>query len=186
MTPKMQASPPGTAVGLVRVMFRGGFDTTISGLAAALNQLAQSPEQWALLRANPRLAVGAFDEALRHESPARLMSRTTVEGDITLGQYKLPGDAKISAFIGAANRDPRRWLDPAKFDIQRPTPGTHLAFGASAHICIGMLIAKFEAEAILVALAKRIRTIEPDGAPSYRLVNTLRTLASLPLRITAD
>jgi cytochrome P450 len=86
-------------------------------------------------------------------------------------------------FIGAANRDPRKWERPDMFDITRHTTGLHLAFGSGAHLCIGNMIARLEADVILTALAKRIVSFELAGEPSYRIINTLRTLKELPLRI---
>ncbi|MDN5926973.1 MAG: cytochrome P450 [Hyphomicrobiales bacterium] len=177
--------PKGTAVGLVRVLFRGGFDTTISGIAFALQQLAAHPRWWNWLREDWRRAGAVFDEALRHQSPAQVMFRTTVPEGATIGSHSLEGDKKIAVFIGAANRDPRRWDKPEIFDPTRDVSGAHLAFGVGAHACLGLLIAKFEAEAVLGAFARRVNTLEPDGKPKYRLVNTLRTLSSLPLRVTA-
>jgi len=178
------ALPPGTALSLVRVLFRGGFDTTIAGIAATLEQLARNPQQWDALRANPSLAAAAFAEALRHASPAQLMFRTTRPGGVTLSGHELEGDVKIAAFIGAANRDPERWANPEVFDITRETAG-HLAFGAGAHVCLGLMIARMEAEAVLGALARRVQRLDFDGPVEHRLVNTLRTHATLPLLVTA-
>ncbi len=176
------ALPAGTALGLVRVLFRGGFDTTIAGIGATLDQLARNPDQWVALRSDPSKAGAAFVEALRHASPAQLMFRTTVADGVDLGGTHLDGNVKVAAFIGAANRDPRKWRDPEKFDITRDTSG-HLAFGAGAHVCLGLMIARMEAEAILSAMARRIERLELDGPVEHRLVNTLRTHSKLPLRI---
>jgi 4-methoxybenzoate monooxygenase (O-demethylating) len=177
--------PQGTALGLVRVLFRGGFDTTISGIAFALQQLASQPAWWDWLCEDVRRAGVVFDEALRHQSPAQVMFRATVPDGARLGGHDLEGDRKIAVFIGAANRDPRQWSEPETFDPSRQVSGQHLAFGAGAHTCLGLLIAKFEAEAFLGAVVKHVKTIKLDGVAKYRLVNTLRTLNSLPLRLAA-
>src|SRR3546814_5980763 len=88
-------------------MFRGGFDTSIAGISAALHQLALAPGQWTFLSEKPALASSAFDEALRHQSPAQVMFRTTVANEVELSGQRLEPDTKIAVFIGAANRDPR-------------------------------------------------------------------------------
>ena len=93
-------------------------------------------------------------------------------------------DTKVGYYPGAANRDPRKWTDPEKFDIARPVLGVHRAFGVGSHICIGQMIARLEAECMLGAIIRRAKTIAPAGVPSYRLVNTLRTFDSLPVRVT--
>jgi cytochrome P450 len=173
----------GTAEYHVRSFFRAGVDTTIAGIGFALNQLARHPQQYEMVRADPVKVRNAFEEAIRHESPAQVLFRTTC-GDTELSGYRLRGDVKVGFYPGAANRDPRNWTEPDKFDIARQVVGAHLAFGAGPHMCIGQMIARLEAECILGALAARARTIQLAGPPVYRLVNTLRTLESLPLLIT--
>lgn len=168
----------------VRSFLRAGVDTTIAGIGHTLNLLAQNPDQWAKVKADPGKVKGAFDEAIRLHSPAQIIFRTTV-GEVELGGYRLKGDVKLANFLGAANRDPLKFVNPDSFDVDRETAGVHLALGAGHHICIGQMIARVEAEAILGALVRRVDRIEPTGEPIYRLVNTLRTLRSLPLKLHA-
>jgi cytochrome P450 len=174
---------PGFAANLTRSFLRGGMDTTISGIGAALHALAQDPDQWALLRSDPALARGAFDEAIRFEAPVQVMFRTTREG-AALGGVALAPDTKIAAFIGAANRDVNKWPDADRFDLRRQGAG-HLAFGHGAHVCIGQMIARLEAECLLGALARRVKRLSLAGSPVHRPVNTLRTLDRLPLVVEA-
>lgn len=166
----------------VRSFFRAGTDTTMAGIGFALNQLARSAEQYDQVRAAPALVRNAFEEAIRHESPAQLLFRTTTE-EVELSGCRLHGDVKVGLFFGCANRDPRRWADPGKYDVDRQVLGEHRAFGAGAHMCIGQMIARLEAESILTELVKRVRRIELTGEVEYKLNNTLRTLKSLPLRL---
>ncbi|NPC59022.1 cytochrome P450 [Caenimonas soli] len=171
----------GFAANLTRSFLRGGMDTTISGIGAALQALARDPGQWELLRADPALARNAFEEAIRFESPVQVMFRTTCEGAELSGMVLEPG-TKIAAFMGAANRDPRKWPDAHVFDLRRPAGG-QLAFGHGAHLCIGQMIARLEAECLIGALARRVRSITVAGEPAYRPINTLRILDRLPLRV---
>jgi hypothetical protein len=171
----------GVAANLTRSFLRGGMDTTISGIGAALLALARDPAQWAMLRAEPALARNAFEEAIRFESPVQVMFRTTREG-AELGGVALAPDTKIAAFIGAANRDTARWPDADRFDLRRQAAG-HVAFGQGAHVCIGQMIARLEAECLIGALARRARRLTLAGEPVYRPVNTLRTLDRLPLEV---
>jgi cytochrome P450 len=105
---------------------------------------------------------------------------TTCETE--LGGARLPADAKILLFLGAANRDPRRWPAPDTFDIDRKAGG-HVGFGYGIHACVGQMVARLEGEIMLTALARRAATLELAGEPVRRLNNTLRGLASLPLRV---
>jgi len=166
---------------LVRALLSAGVDTTVNGLGAALAALAQAPDQWARLHADPGLARGAFEEAIRYESPVQTFFRTT-SCDVELGGVTVPEGSKVLMFLAAANRDPRRWADPDRFDITRNASG-HVGFGAGIHMCVGQVLARLEGEAMLAVLARRVARIEVTGAPMRRYNNTLRGLKSLPLRL---
>jgi 4-methoxybenzoate monooxygenase (O-demethylating) len=173
---------PGTAPLQVRSFLRAGVDTTIAGIGHTLHFLARHPDQFAQVLADQTKSRGAFEEAIRLESPAANLFRTTA-CDTELSGVRLKGDVKVAMFMGAGNRDPRKWPDADKFDLNRQSAGVHLALGAGDHICIGQMIARLEAECILSAIAKRVRSIELAGEPAYKVVNTLRTLHHLPLRL---
>jgi len=119
---------------------------------------------------------------LRFESSVQTFFRTTTTATV-LGGAERPAGAKILLFLGAANRDPRRWEAPDRFDIERKTAG-HVALGYGIYGCVGQAVARFEGEIMLTALAEHIERIELAGPPARRLNNTLRGLSSLPLRIT--
>ena len=167
---------------LVRSILTAGVDTTVNGIGAALYCLARFPGQWEKLRADPTLARAAFEEAVRFESPVQTFFRTTTCAT-ELGGVPLEADRKVLLFLGAANRDPRRWESPESYDIERKTLG-HVGFGAGIHVCVGQLLARLEGEVVLQALVRRVRTLELAGAPARRFNNTLRGLQHLPVRVT--
>jgi cytochrome P450 len=166
---------------LVRSLLSAGIDTTVNGLGAAVYCLARFPEEWARLRNDPSLARNAFEEAVRFESPVQTFFRTTTK-DVDIGGHDIGEGEKILMFLGAANRDPRRWADPDRYDITRKTSG-HVGFGAGIHMCVGQLVARLEGEAVLAALARRVATIEITGPVKRRYNNTLRGLESLPITL---
>jgi len=86
--------------------------------------------------------------------------------------------------LGAANRDPRRWPDADRYDIDRSTAG-HVGFGAGVHMCVGQLLARLEGETLLGALVHALASLEPDGEPTPLLNNTLRGWARMPVRAAA-
>jgi len=172
----------GTAPLHVRSFFRAGVDTTISSIESTISLLARHPRQLAEVLKEPSKLKGAYEEALRYDSPVIALFRLT-NGDTNLSGVRMRGDTKVAYYPGAANRDPRKWADPDVYDINRRTTGVHLAFGHGAHVCIGQMMARLEAECILGALFRRVKSLELSGEPQYRLVNALRTMESLPLRI---
>jgi cytochrome P450 len=166
---------------LVRSFLTAGLDTTVVGLGNALFCFAQHPDQWRLLRQDPSQARAAFDEVLRYEAPVQTFFRTTTR-PVEVAGVKLGEGEKVLLFLAAANRDRRRWENPDRFDITRRATG-HLAFGVGIHGCVGMAVARLEAEIILSLLARKVESIELDGEPERRFNNTLRGLARLPIRV---
>lgn len=168
---------------LVRSLLTAGLDTTVYGISHALNCLARNPDQWQLLRENPSLARDALDEAVRLESPVQTFFRTT-STEVDVAGTHLGKNQKVLLFLASANRDPRRWEEPDRYDILRKTRG-HVGFGAGIHMCVGQMLARLEAEVLLAALANRVAIIEPLGEPVTRLNNTLRGYSSIPLSLCA-
>lgn len=168
---------------LVRSLLTAGIDTTVHGIGNALVALARFPGEWARLHAEPGRARNAFDEAMRLESPVQTFFRTTTRA-VEIGGTAVGEGEKVLMFLASANRDPRRWAEPDRLDVTRNATG-HVAFGAGIHGCVGQMIARLEGEIVLGALARRVRAIEPDGAPVQHLNNTLRGWSSLPLRLKA-
>ncbi|MFC4946275.1 cytochrome P450 [Pseudonocardia sp. GCM10023141] len=167
---------------VVRSLLSAGVDTTVQGIAAALHAFATHPRQWQRLREQPGLARIAFDEAVRWASPVQTFFRTAT-ADVRIGDVVIPDGEKILMFLGAANRDPRRWSDPDVFDLSRD-PSGHVGFGFGLHQCVGQHVARLEAECLLTALAARVRTIEIAGPTRRRLNNTMRAWGALPMRVT--
>ncbi|MBB5133670.1 hypothetical protein HNP84_003396 [Thermocatellispora tengchongensis] len=167
---------------VVRSLLTAGVDTTVHGLAAALYAFATHPDQWRRLREDPGLARVAFEEAVRWQSPVQTFFRTA-DRDVETGGVVIPEGRKILMFLGAANRDPRRWANPDAFDLSRD-PSGHVGFGMGLHQCVGQHVARLEAEALLTALARRVERIELAGTPRRHHNNTLRAWESLPVRVT--
>jgi cytochrome P450 len=166
---------------LVRSFLSAGIDTTVYGLGNALYCFARNPEQWTIVRENPKLIRGAFEEVLRFEAPVQTFFRTTTR-DVEVGGVRMGDGEKVLLFLAAANRDPRRWDKPDAFDVTRRATG-HMTFGTGIHGCVGQAVARLESEAILGALARRVVAFELTGEPELRLNNTLRGFDTLPLRI---
>jgi 4-methoxybenzoate monooxygenase (O-demethylating) len=118
---------------------------------------------------------------VRLESPVQTFFRTTTRA-VDIGGDTIPEGRKVLMFLGAANRDPRRWEHPDTYDITRRNAG-HVGFGTGIHGCLGAVLARLEGEVVLGALARKVRSIEIAGTPTRRYNNTLRGLTSLPVTI---
>lgn len=166
---------------LVRALLSAGVETTIAGISHLFLSLARNPDQYELLATEPDRAGAAFDEAVRHDPPIHSIFRT-VTRPVTLCGAKLGEGQKVLASIGAASRDPRRWQDPTRYDLTRDTTG-HIGFGSGVHLCIGMNVARVEAEALTKAFVARVKRIELAGEPVYKANNSMRSLAELPVSV---
>jgi 4-methoxybenzoate monooxygenase (O-demethylating) len=109
--------------------------------------------------------------------------RTAVR-DCEIAGLPVRENTKVLCMMAAANRDPRKWPDPDRYDIERRPTG-HVALGAGIHGCVGQAVARLEGEVVLAALARRVKRIEITAPHTRRLNNTLRALDTLPLRLIA-
>ena len=167
---------------LVRSMLTAGLDTTVNAIGNTLLAFTAFPDAWRALRENPGLVKQTVDESLRFESPVQTFFRTTTR-EVDVAGTRIPEGTKVLLFLAAANRDPRKWSDPDRFDVHRRPIG-HVGFGNGIHSCVGQLVARMEVELVLSSLVRQVATIELDGEPVRRLNNTVRGLSSLPLRVT--
>jgi cytochrome P450 len=152
---------------LVRSILTAGLDTTVMGIGALLYCFATNPDQWQALRANPPLARNAYNETLRYLGPAQTFARTTTRA-VEVEGIEIPEGQKVSLFLAAANRDPRRWEAPDRFDIQRKAAGQ---------------LARLETQALLTSMVEQVQIIELTGEPEWRINNVLHGLGRLPLRL---
>ena len=127
---------------LVRSFLSAGIDTTVYGLGNALYCFANYPEQWKIVRENPNLIRGAFEEVLRFEAPVQTFFRTTTRA-VDVGGVAIGEGEKVLLFLAAANRDPRRWDNADTFDVRRRATG-HMTFGTGIHGCVGQAVARLE------------------------------------------
>jgi hypothetical protein len=146
---------------LTLTILSAGADTTVITMANAINAFARFPEQYKTLRDDPTLLRNAFDETLRWDSPSRLAGRIATR-DIEIGDSVIPEGTRCGLLFAAANRDPRKWDEPERFDIRRDLRG-HVGWGQGIHMCVGKALAQMEADALLGEIVRRIARIEPAG-----------------------
>ncbi|HKE78045.1 MAG TPA: cytochrome P450 [Solirubrobacteraceae bacterium] len=166
-------------VNLVLNVLIGGVDTTQSQLAHAIRLFAEHPDQWSALRADPALAAGAVDEALRYEPITPFTARIVVE-DMEVRGVAFPAGTVVLVAACTANRD--GVADPDRFDIARTDGARVTTFGAGIHYCLGANLARAELQEALGFLARHIDRLELDGEPAYGSVNGIYGLDALPIR----
>ncbi len=172
-------------INLVFNVLAGGVDTTQSQLAHAVRLLAEHPEQWALLEADPELAQAAVDEALRFEPITPFTARMTTE-DVVFRDVTFPEGTIVMVCAFTANRDVQQdERGPGgadSFDIAAQRGGAReLTFGAGVHYCVGANLARAELGEALAFLARRAHGLELDGEPELESITGIYGLSRLPV-----
>jgi cytochrome P450 len=159
-----------------------GYETTRNLIGNGMYTLLKNPHALDELRANPDLIRSAVEELLRYESPLQMFSRTASE-IITHGGVKVLEGEAIMFVVAAANRDPKRFENPDQVNIKR-ADNQHLAFGHGHHFCMGMQLARLEAQTAIRSLLERFPKMQlRDSLPDWQPNFALRGLRSLPIKV---
>jgi cytochrome P450 len=144
-------------------LLNAGHETTTNLIGNGLATLSANPSEKRRLIENPTAIKTAVEEILRFESSNQLGNRMTTER-VELGGVTLDAGTSVTLCIGAANRDPKQFNDPEKFDIAR-NPNRHLAFATGAHQCAGMALARLEGAIAIARFLARFPAYSLKGSP---------------------
>ncbi|MGY2048577.1 cytochrome P450 [Methylobacterium sp. JK268] len=159
-----------------------GHETTVNLITNGMLTLLRFPEHLERLRAEPEIAPRLIEELLRYEPPVHFRTRKAL-AEIRMDGVTIPEGAPVVLLFASGNRDPARFADPDRFDPDREN-NQHFGFGGSLHFCVGAPLARLEAEAALVALARRLRAPRLiEDPPPYRPGASLRGPQHLRLSI---
>jgi cytochrome P450 len=170
-------------VRLATIFFAAGQETTARLLATGMRVLAEQPALADELRSDPAGIPNFVEECLRLEGPIKSTFRLALH-DTKISDVDVPAGTVVMGSIGAANRDPRVFDDPDRFDAKRPNARRNIAFGHGEHFCPGASLARAEARISIERLLARFddfRLVDP-GALSYAPTFIIRGLNDLPLR----
>ena len=143
-----------------KLMLSGGLQEPRDLVALVVWALGSHPEQLEEVRADRSLIKGAVEETLRWTGPVGTSTRQATEATELAG-VPLPEGALIGAVLSSANRDPRRFTEPDRFDIHRKE-GAHLAFAAGSHFCLGAWFGRHLARVSLDILLDRLPNLGLD------------------------
>lgn len=180
----IELGPPGSLLGAVAahpgltpeeivsnaaVLLFGGVETTEGLISNALLHLLERPDLLAAARTDQALLAAAIEESLRFEPAAAVVDRYATEAVSFRGASVAAGDL-VRVSIAAANRDPGLFGHPEKFDVRRGNSRRHLAFAHGAHVCVGVHLARLEAQTGLGLLLERLARLrlDPDRPATVR------------------
>jgi hypothetical protein len=176
---------PDELLGMVQVLLIAGQETTTNLIGNALHALLGHPDALDRLRAQPALMASAVEECARWETPVQARTRVAT-ADFALGGQTVAAGQTLFLMLGAANRDPRAFPDPDRFDVAR-THNHHLAFGHGVHYCLGAGLARLETRAALEGLFARWPglALVPAARPQRRANFGLRGFTELRVALPA-
>ncbi len=162
-------------------LLNAGHETTTNIIGNGLHLLLRTPAATQRLVEDHTLMGSAIEECLRLESPNQLGNRLVSER-VTIGGVALEAGTYLTLCIGAANRDPEEFAQPDLFDITRK-PNRHLAFAAGAHACVGMGVARLEAQVAVLRVLQKLPGLRLRGEGQRGARARFRGFVSLPAEI---
>jgi len=144
------------------LIITAAIDTTAGLISNMLAALMEHPDSQRRTQANPALLPKAVDETLRFCPSAPSSTRRTPVA-LDLGGCPIPAGSDLFFSFTAANRDPRKFDDPDRFDIDRDVSAL-LTFGGGAHFCLGAGLARMEARLLfeeLFAVGRDFSLVQP-------------------------
>jgi cytochrome P450 len=164
------------------LVLAAGFETTVNLLGNGIALLASHPEQLRLLAERDELWPNAVDEVLRVDPPVLLTGRMAMADTEVAGVPMRRGSVMVGLLAGA-NRDPRVFPRPDKFDVARENPRDHVSFSAGRHYCLGAALARMEGEVGLRSLFERYPDLRLEHGAVRRSTRILRGYEQLPVTL---
>jgi cytochrome P450 len=170
-------------VSMAVLLLGAGFETTRNLIGSGLLALLRNPDQLAQLRDDPQLIRGAVEEFLRYESPVQTAVSRFALRDVEVDGFVVPEGTIVGAVIAAANRDPARFADPDRVDIDRQD-NHPLTFAPGIHYCLGASVARLEGEIAIDTAIRRFPDLAlADDMPAMRNTCALGQNPRGPLKL---
>ena len=162
------------------LLLAAGQETTKNLISNAIVCLTDYRESMERLIREPALIPSAIEEILRYLPPVWFLFRQT-KTDVELAGQHIPANQVVLAWTASANRDPARFTDPARFEIERE-PNRHLAFGHGIHFCVGAPLARLEAKIALPMMLQQLTNLQrEEGVPIMVRAGIVFVIRSLPV-----
>ncbi|MCX5481495.1 cytochrome P450 [Kaistia geumhonensis] len=161
------------------LLLNAGHEATVHAIGNGVKAILESGLEPSAMFGAEKAAEAVAEECLRFDPPLHFFSRYVLE-DLDYAGLPLKKGDRVGLLLGAANRDPARFAEPARFDPFRP-PATHFAFGGGIHFCVGAPLARLELEVALPILFERLPGLRIARPPLYRDSYHFHGLAALNL-----
>ncbi len=167
-------------VSTTMVLVEAGHEATVNTLGNGFRALMHHRDQWDRLTGGEVEPSAAVEELLRFDSPLQLFERWVLEPGVVIGGQELAVGDEIAMLFGSAQRDPRRFDQPDRFDVGRNDPA-HIGFGGGIHFCIGAPLARQELTRSVAGFGERFPNLQLVEEPHYHQTFVIRGLTGLKL-----
>ena len=167
-------------VSTTMVLLEAGHEATVNTMGNGMKALLTHRDQWRRLVAGEVDTATAVEELLRWDSPLQMFARWVLEPGVAIAGQPLAVGEQVAMLFGSAQRDPRRFHHPDRFDVARGDP-THVGFGGGIHFCVGAPLARHELAVALADLVANFPEIELAADPVYHPTFVIRGLTQLRL-----
>lgn len=169
--------------GFGTLLAAAGSETVTKLVGNAVVLFHRNPDQWAKVREDPSTIPNAVEEVLRYWAPSQYQGRYSMV-DSTWHGTTIPKHKPVFLLTGAANRDPRRYDDPDRFDISRD-PGLGVGLGHGLHVCLGAALARLESRVAIEEMARRwpAYQVQESGLRRVQMSN-VAGYASVPITVS--
>lgn len=164
------------------LLIGAGVETTVNLIGNGIALLLEHPDQLALLREDPGLWPSAVEEMLRFASPVQMTARKAHRDKEIAGTQVARGETVV-LLLGGANRDPKVFDQPDRFDITRSNAREHLAFASGIHVCLGAALARNEGATALRGLFERYPDLHLAGPAEPRALVNLNGYQRMPATV---
>jgi cytochrome P450 len=151
-----------------QLLLVAGHDSTVNTISNCVMTLLRNQGSWDLVRNNPELIPRTIEEVQRLQGAVQFFPSRWATADIEIAGTRIPAGSAVFLVWAAANRDPRRFENPDRFDPTRDD-NEHLGFGSGIHTCFGGPLARLEINVALEIFLRRVRSprlvVDP---PPYR------------------
>ena len=163
------------------VLLEAGHEATVNSLANGMRAMMLHRDQWDRVVGGEVAPRTAVEEMIRWDAPLHLFERWVLDEGVEIAGQRIPVGSEVGMLFGSANRDPRRFADPDRFDAARGDTA-HVGFGGGIHFCIGAPLARLEIEVSVDRLAHRFAEVTLAEEPTYHPTFVIRGLRSLLLQ----
>ena len=169
-------------VSTTMVLLEAGHEATVNTMGNGMKALLEHRDQWRRLVAGEVDAATAVEELLRWDSPLQMFTRWVLQPGVEIAGQTLAVGEEVAMLFGSAQRDPRRFDHPDRFDVARGDP-THIGFGGGIHFCVGAPLARHELAIAVADLVTNFPDVEMAAEPAYHPTFVIRGLTELRLTV---